>query len=314
MAIHGKRLGFLLPTKEGIMGGVTPRGADVIALARQAEAIGLDSVWLVDHFLHEPYADEAQWGHPMAEEAKGVKVGFWECWTLAAAIAVTTGRVEIGTLVSNTGYRNPALLARMADTVDELSAGRLIMGLGAGDFPSEYQAFGYPWERRVGRFEEALQIIAPLMRGETVSFEGEFYRVAEAELRPKGGRPQGPPILIGLLEGGPRMRRLVAQYADHWSCWLAGGRVYEDCYRTMVQACEKHDRDPATLVKNATIAIRFPGHVPDDPSVTPFTGSVESLAAQLGTFLENDVDHVVVWLEPMSSAGLDSLGEVLARL
>ena len=109
----------------------------------------------------------------------------------AGALARETRRVEIGTLVVNTGYRNPALLARMADTIDELSEGRLILGLGAGDFESEHVAFGYPWDRRVSRFEEALQIIRPLLRGEKVTFEGEFYTTREAENIPKGPRPEG---------------------------------------------------------------------------------------------------------------------------
>ena len=109
----------------------------------------------------------------------------------------------------------------MADTLDELSGGRFILGLGAGAVPSEYDAFGYDFERRVGRFEEALQIIRPLLRGESITFSGEFYRTDEAVLRPKGIRSEGPPILIGLLKGGPRMQRLVAQYADQWNCWLA---------------------------------------------------------------------------------------------
>lgn len=96
--------------------------------------------------------------------------------------------------------------------------------------PAEHEKSGYPYERRVGRFEEALRIIRPLLRGETVNFEGDFYRVGGACLRPRGPRPEDPPILIGVLLGGPRMNRLVARFADEWSCWIAeDSRV--DVYR-----------------------------------------------------------------------------------
>ncbi|MBS35173.1 MAG: hypothetical protein CMO26_04510 [Thiotrichales bacterium] len=314
MPVCGKKVGLLLPIKEGIMDGHTPRGEDVLAMARRAEDIGLDSVWLVDHFLHEPYVDEQAFGHQMPEDMKGHKVGFWECWTMAAAIAVATERVEIGTLVTNTGYRNPTLLARMIDTVDELSDGRLICGVGAGDFPSEYQMYGYDWGRRVGKFEEALQILTPMLRGESVSFDGEFYFANDAELRPRGPRSDGPPLLIGLLEGGPRMRRLVAQYADHWNCWLVGGRDYDSCYEVVVQACRKHGRDPATLVKNAAIGMWMPGRECTDPAINPMTGSAEELAEQLRSFLSKDIDHVVIRLDPMTLDGLHQLDDVLGLL
>jgi alkanesulfonate monooxygenase SsuD/methylene tetrahydromethanopterin reductase-like flavin-dependent oxidoreductase (luciferase family) len=312
--IRGKKIGLLLPQKEGEMAGATARGADVLSLGRKAEAVGLDSVWLVDHFAYEPYVDEAAWGHVFPEEMKGVMVGFWECWTLASAIAATTERVEIGTLVTNTGYRNPGLLAAIANGVDEISGGRLILGVGAGDFRSEHEAFGFPWERRVGRFEEALKILRPLLRGESVSFEGEHYQMRNAVVRPKGGRPDGPPLLIGLLEGGPRMRRLLAQHADQWNCWLVGGRSYRSVYEPVIAACERHGRDPATLVKNAAIGIRLPGHGVDASDMKPWEGSPDAIADRLGSFLDEDVDHVVVWLDPKTEAGIEALAEVLARV
>ena len=314
MSIRGKKIGLLLPQKEREMAGETASGGDIIALGRQAEAVGLDSLWLVDHFAYEPYVDEAAWGHVYPEEWKGVMVGYWECWTLAAALAAVTQRVEIGTLVTNTGYRNPGLLAAIANSVDELSRGRLVLGVGAGDFRSEHEAFGFPWDRRVGRFEEALQIICPLLKGERVTFSGEHYQTRNAVIRPTGPRPDGPPILIGLLEGGPRMRRLVAQYADHWNCWLVGGRAYRESYESIVAACERHGRDPATLVKNAAIGIRLPGHGVDAADMNPWEGSPDELADRLGQFLEQNVDHVVVWLDPNTEAGIEALARVLERV
>ena len=185
------KIGFCLPHETAAMGGATASGADVLRFARRAEAIGFDSVWLVDHFCYFAAAELEALGASAPPELAGRVFGAWECMVTAGALARETRRVEIGTLVVNTGYRNPALLARMADTIDELSEGRLILGLGAGDFESEHVAFGYPWERRVGRFEEALQIIRPLLRGEKVTFEGEFYTAQEAENIPKGSAAVG---------------------------------------------------------------------------------------------------------------------------
>lgn len=279
------------------------------------EDAGFDSVWLVDHFLwHIPALD--RFGERVAEGEKGIRFGFWECMTLASALAVATSRVEIGTLVVNTGYRNPALLARMADTVDDLSAGRLILGLGAGAIPGEHDAFGYDFERRVGRFEEALQIIRPLLRGESVTFAGEFYRTQQAELRPKGIRAGGPPILIGLLKGGPRMQRLVAEHADQWNCWLCmtDSRVgaYREARTDIVAACEKHGRDPASLAKNVAVAVSF-GEV-THPGASPLTGSDQEIADDIAAYLDEDVDHIVFAPNPRNAEGLESLARVLERL
>ena len=310
----GKKLGLLLPMKEGIYGGKTPSGDDVLAMARQCEAIGLDSVWLVDHFLHEPYADEKAFGHDFPEEWLGRKIGFWECWTMASAVSVATQSIEIGTLVTNTGYRNPALLAKMANTVDELSHGRLIFGVGAGDFTSEYHMYGYDWEKRVGKFEEALKIITPMLRGEEVSFQGEFYKTVNASVKPHGPNPKGPPVLIGMLDGGPRMSRLVTTYADHWNCWLVGGRDYDSCLSMIQKACEQHHREIDTLQKNAAIGIAMPHATACPPGVKPLSGSPYEIADRLATLLSKDVDHIVIWLHPMTPSGLDALEETLALL
>ena len=315
MSLRGKKLGVLLPHGERGMGGETPRGADVLALANMTEDAGFDSVWLVDHFLwHVPALDRFE--ERVAEGEKGIRLGYWECLTLASALAVTTSRVEIGTLVVNTGYRNPALLARMVDTVDELSAGRLILGLGAGGVPGEYDAFGYDYERRVGRFEEALQIIRPLLRGESVTFTGDFYRTKEAELRPKGVRAEGPPILIGLLKGGPRMQRLVAQYADQWNCWLCFGDSRVGAYREaragIVVACEKHGRDPASLTKNVAVVVSFGAE--SSPGASPITGTDEEIADEIAAYLDEDVDHIVFKPDPRNAEGIEALARVLERL
>ena len=312
------KIGFCLPHETDAMGGDTATGADVMRFARRAEEVGFDSLWLVDHFCYSA-ADEAEaLGASAPPELAGRIYGAWECMVTAGALARETRRVEIGTLVVNTGYRNPALLARMADTIDELSEGRLILGLGAGDFESEHVAFGYPWERRVGRFEEALQIIRPLLRGEKVTFEGEFYTTREAENIPKGPRASGPPIMIGVLGSGPRMKRLVAQHADQWNCWLASGdshaRVYVDIRDAMLAGCEKHGRDPASLELNVTVRVCPPGGQPVSKDIKPLTGPPAQIAEQLLEFEGLGVNHITMWPHPNTFESLEVLGEVLQAL
>src|ERR687893_2015533 len=183
------------------MAGATPRWSDLAAIARRAEEVGFDSLWVQDHLLFR-YPDQ---------EPEGP----WESFSLLAALAAVTSRVELGTLVTCVSYRNPALTAKIADTIDEISGGRLILGLGAGWHEPEYAAFGFPYDHRVSRFEEALQIITALLRTGHVDFQGAYYTARDCELRPRGPRPEGPPILVG--GSGERMLRIAARYADAWN-------------------------------------------------------------------------------------------------
>ena len=318
MPFQNKLVGLGVAHWERSAARETPRGADMIEFVRGAEQIGADSVWVTDHLLGEPYIDGPSYNTKFSEDWKGFKTGYWECWTLLSAFAAVTERVQIGSLVSNTGFRNPGLLARMADNVEELSGGRVVLGLGAGDYPSEHQFFGYPWERRISRFEEALKIICPLMRGEVVSHEGEFYTMHEAQLVPKGGRPEGPPILIGLLKGGPRMQRLVVQYADIWNCWLhqVDSRLprYLEELQSITEACEKHGRDPSTLGKNVSVSVCLPGHTVYTEDSPVIDGSENEIADTLGQWLQADLDHINVWLEPSNMDGIEGFVRVLEQL
>src|SRR5919202_5050441 len=188
------------------------RWSELREMAWTAEAVGIDTLFAADHLLfrHSP---------PVVMRA-GETSSIWEAWTVLSALAEVTERVTLGPLVACTGFRNPALLAKMADTLDEVSDGRLILGLGAGWHQPEYDAFGYPFDHLAGRFEEALGIIVPLLREGEVDFVGRYYTARECVLRPRGPRPAGPPIWIGAC--GPRMVRLAARYADVFnSVWHA---------------------------------------------------------------------------------------------
>ncbi len=237
------KVGLNLPTTEGAIAGKTARWADLFAFAERAEALGFDSLWVPDHLL-------VTW----QEQTHGI----WECWSLLAALAAVTHRVELGSLVSGTPFRNPALLAKMADTVDEISGGRLIVGLGAGWDGPEERAFDLKSDHRVDRFEEALQIIVPLLRTGRVDFAGTYYQARDCELRPRGPRPGGLPILIGAK--GPRMLRLAATYADLWNIQGPLRQPEEvNSLRTVGDAaCVEVGREPATLERSASVVVNLP--------------------------------------------------------
>src|SRR5215218_6530018 len=162
---------------------------EYVDLARRAEAAAYDSVWVGDHLLYDLPG--------------GLTRGPWEAWTSLAAIAQATERVEIGPLVAATSFHAPAMLAKQAATIDAISGGRLIVGLGAGWNEREYAAFGFSYDRRVSRFEEALAIIATLLRDGRTTFHGTFYAVDDCVLDPRPVRAGGPPLMLGSTS--PRM-------------------------------------------------------------------------------------------------------------
>jgi probable F420-dependent oxidoreductase len=295
------KVGLLLPETEGQLDGGTARWTDLAAMARAAEAVGFDSVWVTDHLI---------------QRAESGDRGPWECWSLLSALAAVTERVEIGSLVVCTGFRNPALLAKMADTVEEISGGRLILGIGAGWHEPEYRAFGYPFDHRVDRFEEALAIITGLLREGHVDFEGMYYQARDCELRPRGPRKQGPPILVGA--NGKRMLGLTARHADQWNTWYnqIGNRV-ENLPAQLAAvdaACAEAGRDPATLARTAAVMVEVGPHSPSTMSVPPITGAPEELAAALRAYADAGLAHVQVWLEPNTLAGIAAFERVLEAL
>ncbi|MBQ30268.1 MAG: hypothetical protein CL434_10760 [Acidimicrobiaceae bacterium] len=309
------KIGICLPTETEAMGGNTANGTEVLRLARLAEDAGFDSAWVVDHFCYSAAAEMEALGATAPPDLVGKIYGAWECLTMCAALARETRHMEIGTLVINTGYRNPALLARMSETIDELSAGRFILGVGAGDFFTEHDTFGYPWERRVSRFEEALQIIRPMLAGEHVTFDGEFYSTQGAVNLPRGPRPDGLPLLIGVLGRGPRMKRLVAQYADQWNCWMGSGDSHASAYikirDDMLAACEEHGRDPESLVRHVTPRISPTGVAPTSPDMNPLSGTAEEIAEALHAFKDLGVNHISAWPHPNNEEGIVALARVL---
>lgn len=294
------------------MDGKTSTWTELLAMAKRAEELGFDSIWNQDHLLFR----HAPWQQP-GQPAEGV----WECWSLLSALAAVTSRIEIGPLVSCASFRNPALLAKIADTVDEISGGRLILGLGAGWHEPEYDAFGYPFDHRVSRFDEAVTIIHGLLHSGRVDIEGRFYSARDCELRPRGPRASGPPIMIGTR--GDRMLRLTAKYADGWNGYFSA-----DCHSPaglvpvlakVDAACEAERRDPKTLSRSFAIFVDLDGDAPASNSVnvggsTPFRGSSGELAEQFRAFANIGIDHLQVLVHPMTASGIERLAPVLEIL
>jgi len=278
---HAMKIGMFVRLSNELETNIKRPYDSIRAVARQAEADGFDSIWLPDHFFYRNP------GKPTS--------GIWECWTMLAALAEATKRVEIGTLVTCNSFRNPAILAKMATTIDEISHGRLILGVGAGWNEPEYKAFGLPYDHRVARFEEALQILKPLLREGHVDFKGRYYQAPDCEIAPRGPRSQGPPLMVG-SEAGPRMLKLAAQYADLWNTGYMGRpETLSDRRAKIEAACREIKRDPSTLGVTALIGLWFPDLQEKKPSFldNPLTGSAQEIASAMRGYAELGVQHIM---------------------
>ena len=291
------KVGVQLPEVE-----YEPSWGTLAEMAHTAEEVGLDSVWVGDHYLYR---------HPHGAR------GPWEAWTQLAAIAAITSRVQIGPLVASTSFHEPGVLAKMAATVDEISGGRLVLGLGAGWNETEYRAFGFPFDHRISRFEEAFTIIRTLLREGAIDFEGRYYTLRECELRPRGPRPQGPPLLIG--SSGPRMLRITMPYADAWNAWFldTGNRPSGiPAQRVLVDsACREVARDPAEVERTVAVFVRLPGAQHQRLSrVPPLEGAPDEIARVLRIYAAEGIGHVQLVIDPATPAGVASLAPVLEAL
>ena len=325
------QLGLMLPIGAGAFGEGRPvRWADLREMARTAETIGIDTLFLPDHLLFRKSPPDNLMQVNMPE---GKIRGVWESWTMLAALAEATSRIHLGPLVACTGFRNPAILAKMADTLDEVSDGRLVLGLGAGWHEPEYDAFGIPYDHRVGRFEEALAIIVPLLREGHVDFQGRYYQARDCVLAPRGPRPGGPPILIGAQR--PRMLALTARYADRYDAdyYLAADDVGSR-FEALDRACAEVGRDPTTIMRTAgtRVALARPGEprpgvpgVTTPPGIAAFelggmrqmarVGAPDELLEHVRTFKTAGVQHLTLSLvHPPGPKGIEMLAPIVESL
>lgn len=297
------KIGIQLPEVERVV-----PWPEYAAMARTAEAVGFDSLWVGDHLLYRSPGEEP--------------TGPWEAWSTLAALAAITERVELGPLVACTSFHNPAMLAKKADTIEEISGGRLILGLGAGWNEPEYRAFGFPYDHRVDRFDEAFTIIRTLLREGHCDFDGRYYQVRDCELRPRGPRPNGPPLMIG--SKGARMLRITAPHVDSWNAWYAyyGNRPEElpPLLGEVDAACAEVGRDPATLERTVAVLVTMPGAVTRrsgdaaDRAEPPISGTPEELAETMRAFARFGISHLQLVLDPNTIASIEAFAPVLDLL
>jgi len=297
------RIGIQLPEVEREV-----RWPELLDMIRAIEDLGFDSIWLGEHLLYR-WPDRPPRGP-------------WEAWTELAAIAAVTSRVEFGPLVACTNFHNPALLAKQAATIDEISSGRFILGLGAGWNETEFRAFGLPFDHRVDRFEEAYTIIRGLLQDGAVDFEGRFYQARDCELLPRGPRPGGPPLLIG--SNGPRMLRITMASAHAWNSWFSDfGNRPEGIGRlrdVVDSACRDVGRKPSEVARTVAVMVRLPGgggriqggYVENPPQ--PLEGPPAVMAEALHAFAGEGIGHVQLVLDPITVDSIRAVAAVLPEL
>jgi alkanesulfonate monooxygenase SsuD/methylene tetrahydromethanopterin reductase-like flavin-dependent oxidoreductase (luciferase family) len=284
MASHERlQIGVQLPEVEREV-----RWPELLAIARTAEAVGLDSIWLGDHMLYR--------GDGRHER------GPWDAWAMLSALATATERVRLGPLVAATAFHPPGLIARMAAAIDEVSNGRLTLGLGTGWNETEFEAFGIPFDRRVARFEEAFEIIRRLLAGERVTFEGRFHRVDDALLLP---RPQrAVPLMVG--SAGPRVLAATTPHVVWWNCWYAW---YGN---TAAGFAELSSRFPGDFRRSACVLVSVDGGAGERP---PEEGSAPvdaaALPAHLDALAAAGADEAILVLDPIDERSVAVVAGVL---
>jgi alkanesulfonate monooxygenase SsuD/methylene tetrahydromethanopterin reductase-like flavin-dependent oxidoreductase (luciferase family) len=253
---------------------------DLLDAVRAADDAGWHGVWLSDHYM------------PGTRDGAPARGDVYECWGLLPAMAAVSRRLRVGTLVSPTSVHHPAVLANRAATIDRLSGGRMVLGLGAGWQVNEHRAYGIELEppgQRVSRFAEAIQVIRALLAQESTTFHGACYDITGAPCEPKP--VQSPlPLLVGT--SGPRMLGITARYADEWNTWATPEQA-PGARAGLLQACEAASRDPATVWKSVNSLLHLgPGTAPRGRAV--LSGSAGELIAQLGRYAELGFDEFVM--------------------
>lgn len=279
---------------------------EVREIATTAEETGFDSIWVGDHLLFR-------------DPLTGVR-GPLEAWSTLAALGEATERVLIGPLVAATSFHNPAMIAKKAATVDDISGGRLVLGLGAGWNRVEYEAFGFPFDSRVSRFEEAFVVVSTLIREGSIDFQGRFYTNLQMELLPRARADM--PLLIG--SNGPRMLRIAAPHVDLWNSWYTGfdnrPEGVAPLMETVDDACREVGRDPGEIERTVAVLVRLSrgkGRIAgssERPDVEPITGSPQEMAESLARFGAMGISHIQVVLDPIDAPAVAELAEVLTLL
>jgi alkanesulfonate monooxygenase SsuD/methylene tetrahydromethanopterin reductase-like flavin-dependent oxidoreductase (luciferase family) len=275
--------------------------SEYVLMARTAEEVGFDSIWLGDHLLYR--------GDARPER------GPWEAWTLLAALAAVTERVSLGPLVACAAFHPPALLAKMAATIAEVSKGRFRFGLGAGWNEAEFRAFGLPFDHRVARFEESFAIVWQLLAGKRVTIRGRYWQAQDAVLIPRPThRTQ---LMVG--SNGPRMLAAALPHVDAWNTW------YED-YGNTVQgfarlnertsvAARDAGRDPGEIARSACVFVALHPGCAERQTVAhapPVRGDPDTISAHVRELADVGADEAILVLSPITESSIRMAGEALA--
>jgi probable F420-dependent oxidoreductase len=292
------RVGVQLPEVERDV-----RWPELVSIARAAEEVGFDSIWVGDHLLYR--------GDGRPER------GPWDAWTLLSALAASTERVRLGPLVACAAFHPPGILARMAATLDEISGGRFVLGIGAGWNRTEFDAFGIAFDQRASRFEEAFDLIRRLLAGERVTVHGRFQGVEDAVLLPAPARRV--PVMIG--SNGERLLRATLPHADAWNTWFEDYGNTPEGFASLNERvsglAREVGRDPSEVERSAcALVVLDPDagerRVPD--RVTPVAGSTAAIAGRLRELSDAGADEAILVLSPITEAGVRSLGDAIAEL
>ena len=284
------------------------RWPELRSIARTAEAAGFDSIWVGDHLLYR-YED-------------GSTRGPWEAWTTLAGLAEATDRIVLGPLVAASAFHAPFMLAKLAATVEEISGGRLVLGVGAGWNEPEFAALGAPFDQRIARFEEWFTIVRTLLQDGAIDFSGRFFQARDAELLPRPARAGGPPILVG--SSGPRMLAATLPHVQAWNAWFADTQNAPSGVPALREVVDGAARgagvDPAGIERTVAVLVRMPGGAGRRSDYaagrtgTPLEGSPEHMAGELRAYAAEGIGHVQLVVDPITEASVAALAPVLDLL
>jgi alkanesulfonate monooxygenase SsuD/methylene tetrahydromethanopterin reductase-like flavin-dependent oxidoreductase (luciferase family) len=293
-------LGVVMPNMQFGPDRTTAHWPEIKALAGRAEDIGFDTIWI---------ADELLW-----RMEDGAPRGCWDGISLAGAVAAATSKAKVGTWVLSALHRNPAIIAKTAETLDDISGGRFVFGLGAGhEWPGQAHAFGLPEDRIFARFEEALEIIVLLIRAGHANFEGEFHAARDLPQQPRGPRPGKMPLLIG--GNGPKGQRAAVRHADIYSCYIEERAAVDEVaprLASMEAICDELGRDPTSIGRSVGVSVR-----PLEPAgVRPdvVSGSAEEIADAFRSFRQARFTQLEIMFGPGTMEALDALAPVVEAI